>query len=318
MGEVISYTKEGIEEFVLSAAIIGTDLVLTKGNGTTITLAVGGATQADIDAAIAALIGDAPGTLDTINELAAALADNPNVLLTKADEVDNADGRFIPLKDTDGLVKGHVGWSAASGGLVLILGSDPLAGSDHFIVVGDTGITILSSQDVTLDTNTDVVLDFNGDFNLNPGVNSVIRFHLGAVGVQPDTETPSDAKELADILEALGLIGTHTLVADSVVETNNQTGTTYSLVLTDAGKVVELNNAAAIIVTIPTNAAVAFPIGTVIELWQQGAGQVSVAAAVGVTIRSSGGFLKLYGQYASASLRKRATDEWVLIGDLVA
>lgn len=104
----------------------------------------------------------------------------------------------------------------------------------------------------------------------------------------------------------------------AAIDQNNQTGTTYTLALSDAGKVVELNNAAAITLTVPTNATVAFPIGTVIELWQQGAGQVTVAGAAGVTIRSTEAKLKLYGQYAAASLRKRATDEWVLVGDLVA
>lgn len=106
------------------------------------------------------------------------------------------------------------------------------------------------------------------------------------------------------------------VAALSVIGSNNQTGTTYTLALADAGKVIELNNAAAITLTIPTNATAAFPIGTVIELWQQGAGQVTVAPAGGVTVRSPGGLTKLYGQYSGGTLRKRATDEWVLQGDL--
>lgn len=103
---------------------------------------------------------------------------------------------------------------------------------------------------------------------------------------------------------------------NSQVTTNNQTGTSYTLVLTDAGKVIELNNAAAITLTVPPVSSVAFSAGDVIELWQQGAGQVSVAAGAGVTIRSSGSKLKLTGQYSSAALRYRGSDEWVLVGDL--
>lgn len=96
---------------------------------------------------------------------------------------------------------------------------------------------------------------------------------------------------------------------------NAQTGTTYTLALTDAGKMVTLNNASAIALTIPTNASVAFPLNTRIDLAQFGAGQVTVGGS-GVTIRSTDGKLKLNGQYAGASLWKKATDEWLLVGNL--
>ncbi len=90
----------------------------------------------------------------------------------------------------------------------------------------------------------------------------------------------------------------------------------YTLVLTDAGRCIEMNSASATTVTIPPNASVAFPIGTVLELFRLGAGTVTVAPGSGVTpIRSPGG-LTLTNQYSSASLRKRGTNEWVISGDL--
>ena len=98
---------------------------------------------------------------------------------------------------------------------------------------------------------------------------------------------------------------------------NAQTGTTYTLVLTDVAKVISLTNAASITLTIPTNASVAFPTGTQILLYQGGAGQVTVGGA-GVTIRSQGTKLKMYGQYAVAGLLKVGTDEWVLFGNTAA
>jgi hypothetical protein len=101
------------------------------------------------------------------------------------------------------------------------------------------------------------------------------------------------------------------------VVTNAQTGTTYTLVLTDAGKLIEMSNASAITLTIPTNSSVAFPTGTQIDLLQTGAGQVTVGGA-GVTLQSEGSKLKLKGQYAAATLIKRATDTWVLIGNTSA
>jgi hypothetical protein len=98
---------------------------------------------------------------------------------------------------------------------------------------------------------------------------------------------------------------------------NAQTGTTYTLVLTDVAKVVSLTNGSAITLTIPTNATTAFPLGTQILLYQGGAGQVTIGGA-GVTIRSQGSRLKINGQYGVAGLLKIATDEWVAFGNLIA
>lgn len=95
---------------------------------------------------------------------------------------------------------------------------------------------------------------------------------------------------------------------------NSQTGTTYTLVLTDVAKVLSMSNASAITLTVPTNASVAFPTGTQILVYQAGAGQVTVAGA-GVTLRSSGSRLKTFGQYAVIGLLKIATDEWVVFGN---
>jgi hypothetical protein len=96
---------------------------------------------------------------------------------------------------------------------------------------------------------------------------------------------------------------------------NVQTGD-YTLVLGDAGLCVVGNKATALTFTVPPNSSVAFPTGTVIPVFQVGAGQLTIAQGSGVTIRSPSGKLKLTGQYSSAALRKRATDEWVLAGDI--
>ena len=67
--------------------------------------------------------------------------------------------------------------------------------------------------------------------------------------------------------------------------------------------------------TVPPNSGVTFDIGTQIIISQYGTGQTSMVAGTGVTIRSSGGRLKLTGQYSSATLIKRGTNEWWLFGD---
>ena len=99
---------------------------------------------------------------------------------------------------------------------------------------------------------------------------------------------------------------------------NAQTGTTYTLVLTDAHKLVTLSNASSITCTVPPNSSVAFETGDQVNLLQLGAGQVTIAAGSGVTIRSEGSKLKLKGQYATATLVKIASDEWVALGNLSA
>lgn len=84
-------------------------------------------------------------------------------------------------------------------------------------------------------------------------------------------------------------------------------------------KVVRMNTGAASTYTVPSNAAVAYPIGKVIELWQMGAGSVTLVAADGVSIRVRSGLtLTLNGRYAGVSLRKMAANEWYVVGDLEA
>lgn len=91
----------------------------------------------------------------------------------------------------------------------------------------------------------------------------------------------------------------------------------YTTVLTDRDKLVEIGSGSAVTVTIPTNASVAYPVGTSIDILQTGAGQVTIAGAGGVTVNATPG-LKLRTQWSSATLFKRATDTWVVFGDLSA
>lgn len=109
-----------------------------------------------------------------------------------------------------------------------------------------------------------------------------------------------------------------TNLAVSMIALNAITTTTYTTVLGDDGKLVTLDNASAITVTIPPNGTVAYGIGTQINLMQLGAGQVTIAAGAGVTLRSPGSRLKTSAQYAVATCCKIATDTWVVVGNLSA
>lgn len=91
----------------------------------------------------------------------------------------------------------------------------------------------------------------------------------------------------------------------------------YTIQLTDLGKLVELNEASACTLTIPTNASVPFAVGDRIDVLQVGAGQVTITPVSGtVTINGYDGGLKLNGQWAAATLIKRATNTWVAVGNL--
>jgi hypothetical protein len=102
---------------------------------------------------------------------------------------------------------------------------------------------------------------------------------------------------------------------------NAQTGTTYTFVLTDNGKLVTASNGSAQTYSIPTNASVAYPTGTQINIIQIGAGQVTINAVTSgtTTIASTGATAtapKLRAQYSSATCIKVATDTWYVIGDI--
>ena len=100
------------------------------------------------------------------------------------------------------------------------------------------------------------------------------------------------------------------------VSTSAQTAS-YTLVLADKNKIVEMSVATANTLTVPPNSSVAYAVGSQINILQTGAGQTTVTAGVGVTVNAAPG-LKMRTQWSYATLVKRATDTWVLVGDISA
>jgi hypothetical protein len=99
---------------------------------------------------------------------------------------------------------------------------------------------------------------------------------------------------------------------------NTVASAAYTLVLADAAEIVEMDFATANTLTVPPNDTVAFPIGTSIDITQYGAGQTTITAGAGVTVRSANSETKLTSQYSGATIYKRGTNEWMLFGDLSA
>jgi len=88
----------------------------------------------------------------------------------------------------------------------------------------------------------------------------------------------------------------------------------YTLVLTDKDKQVQMNRATANNLTIPPNSSVAFPIGTIISIVQFGVGQTTLVAGSGVTVRSASAVLTFANQNSYVSIVKIGTNEWSAIG----
>jgi len=132
-----------------------------------------------------------------------------------------------------------------------------------------------------------------------------------AVGLS-NVDNTSDANKPVSTATQTALDGK----TDKLITQNNQTGTTYTLVLSDADKLVDMNNASANTLTIPPNSSVAFSTGTQIIVVQKGAGTTTIAAGSGVTLLSKDSALGIGGQYGAATCIKIATDTWYVIGDL--
>jgi hypothetical protein len=115
-----------------------------------------------------------------------------------------------------------------------------------------------------------------------------------------------------------GTSGAVTLAAN--VATNAQVGTTYTLALSDNGKLVTLSNASPIAVTIPANGSVALPVGAVIMLAAYGSGAVTVSGAGGVTVVSGGATAAspvIRTQYSSVGAIQTSANNWLVVGDLI-
>jgi trimeric autotransporter adhesin len=126
-------------------------------------------------------------------------------------------------------------------------------------------------------------------------------------------KTGNNRGAFIDLTACNNSVGTN-LLGDVTVSAQTAS---YTLTLQDKGDLVEMLVATGNTLTVPPNSSVAFPVGTQINILQTGAGQTTVTAGAGVTINGTPG-LKLRAQWSYATLIKRATDTWVLVGDISA
>jgi hypothetical protein len=132
-------------------------------------------------------------------------------------------------------------------------------------------------------------------------------------------ETPDNTDLVKDGALAIRTLGEAIDTSFKGVAVNAQTGTTYTVVLADGlNKLITMDNAASNDLKIPTDASVAFPVGTVLNIFCKGAGTTTVSAVTGgTTTISSAGAVSTAPTIATkkaASCIKIAANSWIVVG----
>lgn len=219
--------------------------------------------------------------------------------------------------DVNGTFRSNAFWTENTGMSLWGSGSTPTAYGGLTWDTGYAQVYATTGNNLRLGANgTNTYMTINTSGNVGIGTTSP-AYKLDIVG----TGGFSSSVTATSFIKSGGTSSQYLMADGSVTTgsaltiTNRQTAS-YTLALTDADKLVEMNVATANNLTVPLNSSVTFAIGTKIDLSQYGAGQTTVVATSGVTVRSAGGALKLAVQYSGASLVKIATDEWYLFGDI--
>jgi hypothetical protein len=235
----------------------------------------------------------------------------------------NVSNSSEPVVGTDNIVFALFSPTSASG----IQAAAPLSRSGNTMSMG--AINSLTGKTTPVDADNVVVSDSAASHVAKKLTWANLKTTLfGSINALTGKTTPIDADELLLSDSAASNVGKKLTWAnlkatlktyfDTIYGTldlvsNVQSGTTYTLALSDAGKIIDITNASSITVTIPANASVAFPVGTVIQVFQGGLGQVTIAITSD-TLRAPNG-TKIASQYSVISLWKQAATVWILSGD---
>lgn len=254
-----------------------------------------------------------------------------------------ADTTQIVLKDAN--TQTMTGSLTINGSLIvdqdITVNGNSFAASATSITIEDNMIQ-LAHENPANTVDLGLVVGYNDGANLHAGIVRDVssdrwKFFEGA-NTEPATtvdftQASLDDLEVNDLFAVdITLTGNTTVSASGITFTDGsqtkegvpsrtpiiQKTESYTLsALSERDSLVEMSNASATTLTIPLNSAVAFPIGTSLDILQTGAGQVTIAGDSGVTVNATPG-LKLRTQWSSATLFKRDTNTWVVYGDLTA
>lgn len=271
-------------------------------------------------------------------------ATNANLKIAGYGAANNGDVLRLVDKTT-----GQVGWVTSAGGGGTIIGST--GGVDNIllrsdgtggitlqpsaITVSDTGNISPTVNDVgALGTGTlkwaDLFLANGAVINFNNG-NTLLTHSVGqlaltgaltittTLGVGTGINLVYGAASKILVTDASkNIVSSSLSISDLNKLTLNPQGGNYQLLLTDAENVLlEMTGAVNATITVPSNATVAIEVGKQIPIVWNGSKQPNIVAAVGVTIRSEGGALKIAARYGFATLIKRGINEWYLSGNIM-
>ena len=276
-----------------------------------------------------------PTSLDTVKQQPShSASDDLNTSGLEHDVVHtNHSGALIQLETKLGI--GASAAADASDGHVMTRQADgstaweaiPAAATPTVITVADTtetscSVALFESSTGDLAPKT----DGGATYNAGTGTLTATAFAGALTGNVTGNASGTAATVTGAAQSAITSVGTLTSVdvtgaitGGSVVAPiafNAQTGTTYTFVAGDAGKMVTSSNGSAQTFTVPPNSSVAFDVGTQIIVQNIGSANCTLAQGSGVTITSVDSNKEIDGQYASACLIKTATDAWTLIGKL--
>lgn len=247
------------------------------------------------------------GTTTTVNTSTLAVEDPLIKLATANNSADAVDIGIYGLYDTSGSLDLYTGLFRDAGDDKWKLFKSLQAEPTTVVNTAGTGYAVATLV-ANLEGNVTGTISTAAQTNIT-SLGTLTALQVDNVNINANTITSTDSNG------ALTLDANGTGAVNVIRTINAQTGTTYTLVLADAGKIVTSSNASAQTITIPPNSSVAYPVGTQIEIYQLGAGATSVTAGSGVTLNGvSTGTGALNAQYSAVSCFKIATDTWLMAG----
>jgi hypothetical protein len=179
-------------------------------------------------------------------------------------------------------------------------------GSTDGFLNGTANVTLVAAPAANTQRAVKTVYIYNGD---TATVTVVVEKYDGTTAT-PVLKLPLGPASTLAINDDGITIADNTSVANAqLVGINDQTGTSYTLALSDAGKDVRCNNASAFTLTVPANAVVPFPIGSLIIFSQKGSGAVAAVSDGTSVIHAPNGAITST-QYDARVLEKTDTDAW--------